>query len=161
MAIKNGLLGGTDWADGDVLYAADLNATINAAIEPVGAYASVTSDLSHTGDTNWTDITGATVTLSGLDAGTTYRVYAMASGNLSSSANVGSAQLLIDSTAVCLLSAPSGGVSNVCLTGMAEFTGATSCVVKVQYKISNAGSTVYWSGSSKIFPVTAWAIVKS
>ena len=30
MAIKNAFKGGTDWSDGDILYAADLNDTFNA-----------------------------------------------------------------------------------------------------------------------------------
>lgn len=32
MAIKNTLAGGTDWEDGQVLYAADMNDTLDAII---------------------------------------------------------------------------------------------------------------------------------
>lgn len=35
MAVKNTKLGGTDWVDGDILYAADQNDTFDAAVKPL------------------------------------------------------------------------------------------------------------------------------
>jgi len=57
MTIKNTVLGGTDWADGEVLYAADLNDTndeiLSYAIIKSGS-GSDSTERTHTGDTDWT-----------------------------------------------------------------------------------------------------------
>jgi len=54
MAIKNTLLGGTNWASGDRLKALDLNDTFNAGVIHRKIHTSTTAR-THTGNTNWTD----------------------------------------------------------------------------------------------------------
>lgn len=77
MAIKNTIMGGTNWADGDTLVAADLNDTINAIGQiPIGGvidwlktYSTVSSG---TADTNTVDKlvdTSATFVTDGVTAG--------------------------------------------------------------------------------------------
>ena len=52
--IKNTALGGTDWADGEVLYSVDLNDTFDAGVIHRKQFSDATSR-NHTGDTDWTD----------------------------------------------------------------------------------------------------------
>jgi len=54
MAIKNTDLGGTDWSDGEVLDAADLNDTFDAVVF-TRQKETLTTPLTHTGDTNYTN----------------------------------------------------------------------------------------------------------
>ncbi len=79
MTVKNDLLGGTDWIDGDVLYAADLNGTLNNTIRrtvPVGGVIdwlkTFNTKSSGTADTDTTDKlvdSGATFSSDGVTVG--------------------------------------------------------------------------------------------
>lgn len=66
MAIKNNLLGGTDLTDGTKGEAADWNDTFDAATMRMGSF-SFPAELTHTGDTSFTNMVSASFNLSALN----------------------------------------------------------------------------------------------
>jgi hypothetical protein len=152
MAIKNTLMGGTDWSTGAGirLDAVDLNDTFNAGVVLANGL-STTASSGHTGDTNWTDITSLTVTVSNCTASSTYKIVANASGKIGqSTVGGGWVQMLINGTVVCTFGALAYSSISVpvSLSGYLEVTGETSYITKLQYKTDNGSGTVTWSSGT-------------
>lgn len=173
MTIRTTYFGGTNWSDGQVLYAADLNDTFGAVDTAIDTkeYTHITA--SNTG-TGYTDVTGVawsntlvSADIVGLSAGCTYDLYATVSATVEhDNAHISAWKVIFGTVTadavVAVYNSSSIGQMPLSITSKSTgVTGVTSQNVKVVGRLDSAGAYHHYIGGGKTWlsGTLAWQMI--